>query len=236
MKNIYDYPITEETPLGTMYINDDGEGEINGKTIREVEREKMEEYYLECHKDTLHNYQSKKNNIIIKFFNTILCFIQKIIRIIVNISKNYFELLIALLTVIIYIYVYLYCKSPTDGSFNGGLLGGLLSGMGAIVAILISIIFSRLSNNKIIEMQIKPYILLQKVPITSEYVEAFKYDNSLDFSAWIPFKFDEISNNKRACVREGIILLNFQNIGIGTAKNIEVSIQNFGNIFYQREL
>lgn len=205
-----------------MSYNENGEGVINGKTIRELEAESMAQY-LKNHKKTPKSAfpRAKKVRLHKRFKD--------------KFRKNT-EIIIGVIISIIFMLSFYLLKTGNQ-SIDYGFLGGLFGGLGTIIAILLSISFSRRSNEQTLDSAVLPYIIVKKLkepPADYFAYEFFTADNST-FSGWRNFDFTTIKENKRTLVRNGIAYLHLKNIGLGSAKNLRIYIDNFSSIFLDKD-
>jgi hypothetical protein len=210
-----------------MTYNDDGEGVINGKTIRELEAENMKNY---SNKHKKVSFDSETNKALGKELLKIGYF--EIKEKIEKFIKDNMEIFIGIGISLLFIYIY-YIFSTDDKGINCSLLGGILGGLGAILSILLSIAFSKRSNEQVLDSSVLPYIIMKKrIEPAETYISfEFFYSKENDFCGWKPFDFNTIKDNKRALVRNGIAYLHLENIGLGPAKKMEIRIANFSSLF-----
>ncbi|NCB43533.1 MAG: hypothetical protein EOM59_13085 [Clostridia bacterium] len=213
-----------------MTYNENGEGLINGKTIRELEAENMKKL-SENQKNKAFNSISKKR-------------IKNHLR---NRHKhretkaaifliNNIEIIIGIGISLLFVFVYNLFKT-NDESINASLLSGLIGGLGAIVAILLSISFSKRSNEQTLDSSVLPYIIVKNTKELPDTYAAFEYFSDEDklFDGWRQFDFGTIKNDKRALVRNCVAYLHLENIGLGPAKKIKIKIENFGVLFLAKD-
>lgn len=214
-----------------MTYNDDGEGVINGKTIREIEAENMKSYASNPEKIS---FDSENMRTLLKelYENRRGENKKKIEKFI----KNNIEILIGIGVSLLFILIYYFFKTD-DKSGNGSLLGGMLGGLGAILSILLSIAFSKRSNEKALDSSVLPYIVMKmkKEPAETYIAFEFFYNEENKFCGWMPFDFNTIKDNKRILVRNGIAYLHLENIGLGPAKKMKIKIDNFDSLFLNKD-
>lgn len=217
-----------EKMLKLMTYNDNGEGVINGKTIREIEAENMKKYVNEHHGKILFDTDTKKA-LMKELFGEKKEKIKKF-------GKNNVEIFIGIGVSFLFVFIYYFFKTDDKGG-NGSLLGGMIGGLGAILSILLSIAFSRRSNELILDSSVLPYIVMKKRKEPAETYVSFEYfsDEKNEFCGWRPFDFNTIKDNKRVLVRNGIAYLHLENIGLGPAKKIKIEIDNFGSLFLNKD-
>jgi hypothetical protein len=214
-----------------MTYNENGEGVINGKTIRELETESMKKLVENQQnnvfdsifknklknqlRDNRHKYRDKK---VALFF------------------KSNIEIIIGIGISLLFVFVYHIFKT-NDESSNASLLSGLIGGLGAIVAILLSISFSKRSNEQSLDSSVLPYIIVKRVkelPNTYVALEYFSDEEKL-FGGWRQFDLNTIKDDKRALARNGVAYLHLENIGLGPAKRMKIEIDNFGVLFLDKD-
>jgi len=207
-----------------MTYNEDGEGVINGKTIRELEAEIMMEY--------------SKKKLPIKEFNIIWKNSSKEInkerlQKILKYLQNNTEIFIGILISLAFIFIYFNFKT-NDENANISLLGGMIGGLGAILSILLSIAFSKRSNEQTWDATVLPYLLLKnnKKNPPENYIS---FVHIKDKKIWGPLDFEKIKNDKKLLVRNGIAYLHIENIGLGPAKKINIKVNNFGSIYLSKD-
>ncbi len=213
-----------------MTINKDGEGEIDGKTIRELEREAMAAQSEKIRNNRFGKHLEK-------------CLVKKLTKKSKNRKykskqrgRNNTEIVIGLCISLLFILVF-FAFRTNNGIDNATLLSGLMGGLGAIIAILLSISFSKRSNEQTLDSLVLPYLIVKKVNNQPDTFIAFEYfsdDNNL-FTGWRSFDFSLIKNNKRALVRNGIAYLRIENIGLGPAKKIKIEVNGFGSLFLEKD-
>jgi hypothetical protein len=215
-----------------MTYNENGEGVINGKTIRELEFENMQTLAKE-YEDRAINFMRKskrKNYPICNWLHNSWIKYEQF-------SINNFEIVIGLIISISFIFVYFISKTD-DPNTNASLISGLLGGLGAIIAIILTISFTKRSNEQTLDASVLPYIIIKKgKEAPTEYL-AYEYisseENIFD-GVWRPFDFNTIKDDKRTLVRNGIAYLRLENIGLGPAKKIKISINDFGKIYLDKD-
>ncbi len=210
-----------------MTYNEDGEGVIDGKTIRQLEYEAMQyaannpqslklsndkELRRELRRVALEGFRKKINN-----------FWGNNIEIIVGIG-------ISICMVCIY---FVFQNSDTEQ--NAGMIGSILGAEGAMISVLLTIAFTKKSNKKTLEASVLPYLTVEKEKAPVERAYAFEYikdtDKKRNFSIWRTFDFDTIRDDKIKLVRNGIAYLHIKNIGIGPAIYLKMTIENFSTIY-----
>ena len=210
-----------------MTYNDNGEGLIQGKTIRELEAESMVEIAK--------NQQSYMLNSLLKKQYRKNCYRFRENKV-AHFLKNNIEIIIGIGISFLFLFIYHIFKT-NDANSNASLLSGLIGGLGAIVAILLSISFSNRSNEQSMDSSVLPYIIIKRVrevPTTYVAFEYF-YDDEALIDGWRQFDFNTIKDNKRALVRNGVVYLHLENIGLGPAKNMKIEIENFGRLYLDKD-
>lgn len=209
-----------------MTYNEDGEGVINGKTIRQLEYEVMQYTTNNPKSIKLKNKElSKKLHKIGRetFRKNVVEFIENNIEILVGIS-------VSVCLVCIY-----FIFRKTDIEQNGGLIGSIVGAEGTIISVLLTIAFTKKSNKKTLGASVLPYITIEKEKEPVEGAYAFEYvkdkDQKRDFSIWRAFDFNEIRNDRIKLVRNGIAYLHIKNIGIGPAIHLKMKIENFSSVY-----
>lgn len=218
-----------------MTINENGEGEINGKTIRELEVEAMQDFTHqnnskeagsikstpECNKKVWREYVCKiKSSFVLLLYNNL-------------------EIFIGIIISLLFTGVYFVFRT-NDQNANISLLSGLFSGLGAIIAILLSISFSKRTNKETWDSTVLPYIIIDNDKnLSTDYI-AFEYvsisnNKEETFNGWRSFDFDTIKSNQRILVRNGIAYLHIKNIGLGPAKRICIKINNFSFLYLKKD-
>lgn len=164
-----------------------------------------------------------------------------LIRSVKKCLNKYRELIIAITMILLFAVAYLLFRTD-DNSFNGGLLSGLISGVGAIIAVLFSIWFTRNSNNKLIEAQIKPYILLtsdyfrhvyKEVDSKEEFILKYKkgYQINEDESFWKSYTGEYFYDNQESVNNNGSCGIILENIGAAVAIDLKVKIKMGGDLY-----
>lgn len=231
-----------------MTYNDDGEGVINGKTIREIEAENMKKA---AENPSIIHFNSKNMKVINKERYKNRKKINKDRR------RRFFqihkELILGSVIALLFISSYFAFRTGDIGG-DSSLLGGMLGGLGAIVSILLSITFSKRSNEQALDSAVLPFIVMKRKSEPAENYIAFEYisveedifkdksksflkrmlNKKIKFDFWRPFDFNTIKDDKITLVRNGIAYLHLENIGLGPAKNINVKINNFGHLFLEK--
>lgn len=210
-----------------MTYNENGEGLINGRTIRELEAENMKKiadnqesnmlYSLLKKQDRENRYRYRENKV-------------------AHFLKNNIEIIIGIGISFLFLFIYHIFKTNNESS-NVSLLSGLIGGLGAIIAILLSISFSKRSNVQSMDSSVLPYIIIKRLrEVPTTYV-AFEYfsDEEAFINGWRQFDFNTIKDDKRALVRKGMAYLHLENIGLGPAKNMKIEIENFGRLYLEKD-
>lgn len=210
-----------------MTYNENGEGLIGGKTIREHEAESMKKIAENQQSNMLYSLTKKQ------YRKNRYRYREKKVA---NFFLNNSEIIIGIGVSILFLFIYDIFKSNEESS-NASLLSGLIGGVGAIVAILLSISFSKRSNEQSMDSSILPYIIIKSVKEVPTTYVAFEYFNNDEtfFDGWRQFDFNTIKENKRALVRNGVAYLHLENIGLGPAKNMEIQIENFGRLYLDKD-
>jgi len=205
-----------------MTFNENGEGVIDGKTIRDLEAEIMKQH-CDSSKVALPPLVPRRKRAV-RHKQTKTKF-----------RKNV-EILVGLIVIISFIAAFCLLKTG-DPIVDSSLLGGLLGGLGAIIAILLSISFSKRSNEQALDSSVLPYIIVKRLKESPSDYSAHEFFSTEDsvFSGWRPFDFNSIKENKRTLVRNGIAYLQLKNIGLGPAKDMEMYIDNFGKLYLDKD-
>lgn len=213
-----------------MTYNENGEGVINGKTIREIEYESMKKLAenpqnkvfdsifknkLKNPHKNMHKYKKNKAALFL---------------------KNNIEIFIGIGISLLFILVYSLSRTNDEG-INASLLSGLIGGLGAIVAIMLSISFTKRSNEQSLDSSVLPYIIVKSLKELPDTYVAYEYfsDDKKFSGGWRQFDFNTIRDDKRALVRNGMAYLRLENIGLGPAKRMEIKINNFGVLFLDKD-
>lgn len=118
---------------------------------------------------------------------------------------------------------------------NAGLIGSIIGAEGTMISVLLTIAFTKMSNKKALGASVLPYISIEKEKEPVESAYAFEYfkvkEGKYDFSAWKPFDFGIMKNDKIKMVRNGIAYLHIKNIGIGPAIHLRMKIENFTEVY-----
>lgn len=214
-----------------MTYNEDGEGVIGGKTIRQLEKEAMEKAVnnkVEIPKPDIRKLQK---NIALSYRNTLKNWIKRFI------NQN-IEILIGILITAVFIGVYFSFRTNNQET-NGVFVGSLVGGIGAIISILLSISYSKRSNAQALDSTVLPYLKLEKYaePFGDETAYEFinKHREKFTFPIWREFDFETISSDKRTIVRNGIAYLSIKNIGLGPALKLNFKIENFSSVYLKQD-
>lgn len=209
-----------------MTYNEDGEGVIEGKTIRQLEYEAMQyaasnpqsvkfnnkELGKELHRIGRENFRKKVGS-----------FIENNIEILVGICVS------ACLACIYFAF------RNSNAEQNAGLIGSIIGAEGTMISVLLTIAFTKRSNKKALGASVLPYISIEKEKEPVESAYAFEYfkvkEGKYDFSGWKPFDFGIMKNDKIKMVRNGIAYLHIKNIGIGPAIHLRMKIENFTEVY-----
>lgn len=213
-------------PENVVY-NEVGEGVINGKTIRQLEYEAMQNAAnnLEFVK-TIDNKKMRKE-------------IQRAIRDsfrkkVKEFIKNNVEIIVGICISVFLVCIYFIFKNP-DTEQNISLIGSIIGAEGAMLSVLISIAFMKKSNEKALDASVLPYLTVEKEKQPTGSAYAFEYikdiDKKRDFSIWRTFDFNTIRDDKIKLVRNGVAYLHIKNIGIGPAIYLKMKIENFSCVF-----
>lgn len=213
-------------PENVVY-NEVGEGVINGKTIRQLEYEAMQNAAnnLEFVK-TIDNKKKRKE-------------IQRAIRDsfrkkVKEFIRNNVEIIVGICISVFLVCIYFIFKNP-DTEQNISLIGSIIGAEGAMLSVLISIAFMKKSNEKALDASVLPYLTVEKEKQPTGSAYAFEYikdtDKKRDFSIWRTFDFNTIRDDKIKLVRNGVAYLHIKNIGIGPAIYLKMKIENFSCVF-----
>lgn len=210
-----------------MVYNEDGEGVINGKTVRQLEAEALQNAVNDSEFDKA--IDDKKLSMELRsiarkaFRKKIKGFIKDNVEILVGICISAFL-----------ISIYFIFKSP-DMEQNISMIGSIIGAEGAMLSILISIAFMKKSNEKTLDASVLPYLTVKKENKPAGRAYAFEYikdaDMKRNFSIWRTFDFNTIRDDKIKLVRNGIAYLHIKNIGIGPAIYLKMKIENFSYVF-----
>lgn len=209
-----------------MTYNEDGEGVINGKTIRQLEYEAMQYAANNPQVVKLNNKELKEELRRIRRNG----FREKAGRFI----ENYIEIVIGVCISVCLMCLYFVFRHE-NAEENVGLIGSIIGAEGTIISVLLTIAFTKRSNKKALGASVLPYISIEKQKEPVEGAYAFEYfkvkEKEYDFSGWKPFDFGTIQNDKIKMVRNGMAYLHIKNIGIGPAIHIRMKIENFSSVF-----
>lgn len=209
-----------------MTYNEDGEGVIEGKTIRQLEYEAMQYAASNPQSIKLNNKELGKELRRISretFRKKVGRFIENNIEILVGIGIS------ACLACIYLVF------SNSNVEQNAGLLGSIIGAEGTMISVLLTIAFTKRSNKKALGASVLPYISIEKKKEPVEGAYAFEYfkvkEGKYDFSGWKPFDFGIMQNDKIKMVRNGIAYLHIKNIGVGPAIHLRMKIENFSEVY-----
>ncbi|MBP3594531.1 MAG: hypothetical protein J6J44_08385 [Lachnospiraceae bacterium] len=209
-----------------MTYNEDGEGVINGKTIRQLEYEAMQYAVNNPQVVKLNNKELKEELRCIRRKG----FREKAGRFI----ENYIEIVIGVCISVCLVCLYFVFRHE-NAEENVGLIGSIIGAEGTIISVLLTIAFSKRSNKKALGASVLPYISIEKQKEPVEGAYAFEYfrakEEKYNFSGWKPFDFGTIQNDKIKMVRNGVAYLHIKNIGIGPAIHLRMKIENFSSVF-----
>lgn len=209
-----------------MTYNEDGEGVINGKTIRQLEYEAMQYAASNPQVVNVNNKELGKELRRIRRKG----FRQKVGRFI----ENYIEIVVGVCISVCLVCLYFVFRHE-NAEENVGLIGSIIGAEGTIISVLLTIAFSKRSNKKALGASVLPYISIEKQKEPVEGAYAFEYfkakKEKYNFSGWKPFDFGIIQNDKIKMVRNGVAYLHIKNIGIGPAIHLRMKIENFSFVF-----
>lgn len=210
-----------------MEYNEDGEGVINGKTIRQLEYEAMQnavkdpefakaidnkKLWEELQRIARESFRKKVKEFI----------------------KNNIEILVGVCISAFLVCIYFIFRNPNTEQ-NISMIGSIIGAEGAMLSVLISIAFMKKSNEKALDASVLPYLTVEKENKPMESAYAFEYikdtDKKRNFSVWRTFDFNTICDNKVKLVRNGVAYLHIKNIGIGSALSLKMKIENFSSVF-----
>lgn len=213
----------EHTIPKNMVYNEDGEGEIDGKTIRQLEYEALQNAVNNSefvNKNNNKEVRKELGRIVRESF-------RKCVK---EFLKNNIEILAGICISIIFVCIYFTFRSSNTAQ-NISMLGSIVGAEGAMLSVLLSIAFMKRSNEKALDATVLPYLTIEKEKQPFENAYAFEYikdeDTKRDFSVWRTFDFDTIREDKRKLVRNGVAYLHIKNIGIGPAMHLKMKIENF---------
>ena len=137
-----------------MVYNEDGEGVINGKTIRQLEYEAMQNAANDP--EFVKTIDTKK----------IRKEIQKAIRDgyrkkVKEFIRNNIEIIVGICISVFLVCIYFILKNP-DTEQNISLIGSIIGAEGAMLSVLISIAFMKKSNEKALDASVLPYLTIEK--------------------------------------------------------------------------
>lgn len=209
-----------------MTYNEDGEGVIEGKTIRQIEYEAMQYAASNPQSVKLNNKELGKELRRIGREN----FRKKVGRFIENNIEILFGIFVSACLACIY-----FVFRNSNAEQNAGLIGSMIGAEGTMISVLLTIAFTKRSNKKALGASVLPYISIEKEKEPVESAYAFEYvkvkEGKYDFSGWKPFDFGIMQNDKIKMVRNGIAFLNIKNIGIGPAIHLRMKIENFTEVY-----
>ena len=219
----------EEKPVipGNMTYNENGEGVIDGKTIRQLEYEVMQ--YSANNPQTIKLTNDKELGKELRRidYNSFRKRISKFF-------ENNIEIIVGMFISVCLISIYFIFRSA-DVVHNISMIGSIIGAEGAMLSVLLSISFMKRSNKKALDASVLPYLTIEKEKFPAENAYAFEYikdtDAKRNFSIWRTFDFDTIRDNKIKLVRNGIAYLHIKNIGIGPAIHLKMEVENFSSIF-----
>lgn len=209
-----------------MTYNEEGEGVINGKTIRQLEYEAMQYAASNPRVVKLNNNKLRKELRRIKREN--------LREKVDNFIENHIEIVIGIGISVCLIFLYFVFRNENIEE-NVGLIGSIIGAEGTIISVLLTIAFTKRSNKKALGATVLPYISIEKGKEPVEGAYAFEYfkvkEKECDFSGWKQFDFETIQNDKIKMARNGIAYLHMKNIGIGPAIHLEMKIENFSHVY-----
>ncbi|MBE5852224.1 MAG: hypothetical protein E7299_04630 [Lachnospiraceae bacterium] len=209
-----------------MTYNEDGEGVINGKTIRQLEYEAMQYAANNPQVVKLNNKELREELHRIRREG----FREKAGRFV----ENYIEIVVGVCISVCLICLYFVFRNE-NAEENVGLIGSIIGAEGTIISVLLTIAFTKRSNKKALGASVLPYISIEKEKEPVEGAYAFEYfkakEEKYDFSGWKPFDFGTIQNDKIKMVRNGMAYLRIENIGIGPAIHLKMKIENFSSVY-----
>lgn len=212
--------------LKNMIYNEDGEGVIEGKTIRQLEYEAMQYAASNPQAVKLNNKELGKELRRIGREN----FRKKGGRFI----ENNIEILVGICVSACLACIYFVFRN-SNAEQNAGLIGSIIGAEGTMISVLLTIAFTKRSNKKALGASVLPYISIEKEKEPVESAYAFEYfkvkEGKYDFSGWKPFDFGIMQNDKIKMVRNGIAYLHIKNIGIGPAIHLRMKIENFTEVY-----
>lgn len=210
-----------------MTYNEDGEGVIDGKTVRQLEFEAMQ--YAASNPQSVEWKNSRE------FRKELRGIYRETFR--KNIGKfieNNIEILVGIGISACLVGVYFVFRS-SDAEKNVGLIGSIIGAEGTMISVLLTIAFTKKSNNKALGTSVLPYITIEKEKEPVESACAYEYfkvkEKQYDFGGWKPFDFRTIQDDKIKMVRNGIACLHIKNIGIGPAIHLRMKIENFSEVY-----
>lgn len=210
-----------------MVYNEDGEGVINGKTIRQLEYEAMmnaanDPEFVKAI-DNKKMWKELRRAIRDGFRKKVKEFI-----------KNNVEIIVGICISVFLICIYFIFKNPNTEQ-NISMIGSIIGAEGAMLSVLISIAFMKKSNEKALDASVLPYLTVEKEKQPTGSAYAFEYikdtDKKRDFSIWRTFDFNTIRDDKIKLVRNGVAYLHIKNIGIGPAIYLKMKIENFSYVY-----
>lgn len=209
-----------------MTYNEEGEGVINGKTIRQLEYEVMQYAASNPQVVKLNNKELREELHRIRREG----FREKAGRFV----ENYIEIVVGVCISVCLICLYFVFRNE-NAEENVGLIGSIIGAEGTIISVLLTIAFTKRSNKKALGASVLPYISIEKEKEPVEGAYAFEYfkakEKKYDFSSWKPFDFGTIQNDKIKMVRNGMAYLRIKNIGIGPAIHLKMKIENFSSVY-----
>ena len=208
-----------------MTYNEDGEGVINGKTIRQLEYEAMQYAASNPQVVNLNNKELREELHRIRRNG----FREKASRFI----ENYIEIVVGVCISVCLVCLYFVFRNE-NAEKNVGLIGSIIGAEGTIISVLLTIAFTKRSNKKALGASVLPYISIDREKEPMEGAYAFEYfkvkEKKYDFSGWKPFDFNAIRDDKIKLVRNGMAYLSIKNIGIGPAIHLKMKIENFSYV------
>lgn len=209
-----------------MVYNEDGEGVIDGKTIRQLEYEAMQNAVNDS--EFVKTIDNKK---LIKELRSVAR--DSFIRKVKGLIKNNVEFLVGICISAFLVCIYFIFKTPFAEQ-NISMIGSIIGAEGAILSILISIAFMKKSNERTLDASVLPYLTVKIEKKQTEKAYAFEYvkdtDKKRNFSIWRTFDFNTIRDDKIKLIRNGIAYLHIKNIGIGPAIHLKMEVENFSYV------
>lgn len=217
----------EQTIPKNMVYSEDGEGVIDGKTIRQLEYESMQ--------NDVNNPEFAKAIDNIKLWEELQRIAQESSRKKVKgFIKNNIEILVGICISALLVCIYYIFRGSNTGQ-NISMIGSIIGAEGAMLSVLISIAFMKKSNEKALDASVLPYLTVENEKKPTESAYAFEYikdtNEKRNFSIWRRFDFNTIFDNEVKLVRNGVAYLHIKNIGIGPALSLKMKIENFSSVF-----